>query len=338
MATIRDVARASGVSVATVSYVINNGPRPVREETRRVVLAAMEELEYHPNAMARALVSRRLNTLGVLFGRVEPAIVTNQYVTGVLEGVMSAAAERGFNVTLFTQRWKDAATSAMPLRDGRCDGVLAIAPPSDNDMVEGLAGLPLPVIVVSAAVDPGTGLPFVDVDNEQGVRLAVRHLVELGHRRIAHLAGEVSQPSAGERRRGYLAAMAEATLPVPADYLVTARYNLGAGYEPTLRLLHLPQPPTAIVAGNDALAISALEAARELGVSVPEQLSIVGFDDTPAASMVTPPMTTIRQPMARIGEWATRLLVDRIDGVPVDRLAHRARPELVVRGSTAAPS
>ncbi len=337
MATIRDVARASGVSVATVSYVINNGPRSVREETRRLVLAAMEELDYHPNAMARALVNRRVNTLGVLFGRVEPAIVTNQYVTGILEGVMSAAAERGFNVTLFTQRWKDAATSAAPLRDGRCDGVLAIAPPTDNDMIEGLAGLDLPVIVVSAAIAAETGLPFVDVDNAEGTRLAVRHLVELGHRRIAHLTGEESQPSAGERREGFLRGMAEAGLPVPAEFLVTARYNLGAGYEPTLRLLQLPQPPTALVAGNDALALSALDAARDRGISVPEQLSIVGFDDTPAAALVTPPLTTIRQPMARIGAWATRLLGDRIDGVPVAQQAHRASPELVIRATTAPP-
>src|SRR5262245_22371009 len=106
MATIRDVARESGVSVATVSYVLNDGPRRVREETRQHVLAAMERLGYYPNAVARGLARRRLHTLGVLFGRVEPALVTNEYVTGVLEGVMTAAAAAGYNVTLFTQRWE----------------------------------------------------------------------------------------------------------------------------------------------------------------------------------------------------------------------------------------
>jgi LacI family transcriptional regulator len=335
MATIRDVARESGVSVATVSYVLNDGPRPVREETRRQVLAAMDRLGYHPNGLARALARRRVHTLGVLFGRVEPAIVTNEYFTGILQGVMTEAAARGYNVTLFTRPWEDAARSAPLLNDGRTDGALVIAPLKGTDVVEGLARLDLPLVVVSAAPAPATSIPFVDVDNELGARLATEHLLSLGHKRIAHLMGEEAQPSVPARRGGFRAAMDRAGIEVPPADLVSSRYNVEGGYEAMRRLLALPQPPTAIVAGNDALALGAMSAAREFGVAVPDQLSVVGFDDIASARLVTPPLTTVRQPLAEMGAEATRLLIAQIEKEPIDRLACCVEPELILRGSTA---
>jgi LacI family transcriptional regulator len=335
MATIRDVARESGVSVATVSYVINDGPRPVREATRQQVLAAMQRLKYHPNAVARALTLGRVHTLGVLFGHVEPALVTNEYVAGVLAGVMSEAAERGYNVTLFTRRWLDAATSAPLFNDGRTDGVLLIAPLRGMDVVEGLSRLQLPLVVVSAAVASPHRVPYVDVDNEKGAELAVQHLLARGHTRVAHLMGDEAQPSVSRRREAFVRALQRAGIDVPPAYLVPGRYNAAAGYEGGLRLLALPEPPTAIFAGNDALALGAIAAARERGVAVPEQLSVVGFDDIPASRLVTPPLTTVRQPLAAIGALATRLLVAQIEREPIARLAHLKEPELVIRGSTA---
>lgn len=334
-ATIRDVAKASGVSVATVSYVLNNGPRSVRDSTRAQVLEAVERLGYHPNALARGLAGHRVNTIGVLFGRVEPEIVTNPYVSAVLQGVFSQSAELGFNVTLFTQRWKSAELSALSLKDGRCDGLLLVAPTRDTDVIPGLAALGMPVVVVSAAVDPSYRMPFVDVDNFQGAKLAVEHLLALGHRRIAHLGGDYSQPSADERRNGYLAAMGEAGLDAGPELVTECGYGKGDAVGPTRRLLMHPQPPTAVFAANDTLALDALRVARELGIRVPDQLSLVGFDDIQAAPLVTPPLTTVRQPMADIGAWATRLLEQLIEGKPVAQQAHRATPEVVVRGSSA---
>lgn len=358
MVTIRDVARESGVSVATVSYVINNGPRPVKAETRQLVLETMERLGYHPSAVAQALVRGRVNTLGILFGKVEPAIVTNEYVTSVLRGVMVVAAWSGYNVTLYTQPWTDGATSAPPFKDGRCDGVVILAPLRDSDMVESLTRLNIPLVVISASDDLPDGALSVDVQNAAGAMLATNHLIELGHTRIAHFMGEERQASVPERRHGFCQAMAAAGLEVPPEYLVRSAYNAPSGFAAAQRILTprpepgcsnkppfgytaargvlaLPQRPTAIFAGNDGIALGVLEAARELGIAVPDELSVVGFDDIPAAALVSPALTTIRQPLAEMGERATQMLIAQIEGRQTGDLSYRAEPELIIRGSTA---
>lgn len=334
MPTIIDVARESGVSVATVSYVLNDGPRPVRAATRQRVLDAVRRLGYHPNAMARGLVRRRMDTLGVLFGAVEPGVVTNSYAVGILEGVFLAAAETGHSITLFTQPWVSAEQSTAPFRDRRTDGLLMIAPLTDSDMLPALAGLDLPLVVISPASSTEE-ITSVDVDNLLGARLATEHLLALGHTRILHVTGNANQPSVAPRREGFLTAMAAAGIASPEEAVVTSAYNARIGSETMRRLLTRPEPPTAIFAGNDVLALAALDVARDLGIAVPEQLAIVGFDDIPAASLVTPSLTTVRQPLAQIGRRATRLLVARVNGEPVPARAHLEEPALVVRGTTA---
>lgn len=340
MATISDVARESGVSKTTVSFVLNDGPRPVNAQTRERVLEVMRRLNYHPNATARALTRGRTNILGVLFARTLPGIVNNQYASAVLEGILTAAMERGYNALLLTEPWQNAAVSAKALQDGRTDGVLVIAPFSDSDMVSGLAALNLPLVVISA---PATqqDVPFVDVDNAGGVHLAVQHLLSLGHTRIAHLAGDTNHYSAASRQSCFRAFLAAAGIPVPEEYVARGMFSSNAtesNRAAARHLLSLPQPPTAIFAANDALAVAALEAARGLDLSVPEQLSIVGFDDLPMASLVTPGLTTVRQPVIEIAKWATRLLVARVENKPVAFQANIVEPTLVVRGSTGPPS
>jgi LacI family transcriptional regulator len=178
----------------------------------------------------------------------------------------------------------------------------------------------------------------VDVDNARGARLAAEHLAALGHTRIAHLMGDAVQASTGERLRSLGDALDRLGILLRPDWCLPCSYNGRLGYESTCRLLALPDPPTAILAGNDSLALAAMQAARDMGVRVPEQLSVVGFDDIPTASMATPPLTTVRQPLAEIGERATRLLVARIEGDTVVPRIHRADPALVIRGSTAPPA
>jgi LacI family transcriptional regulator len=339
MATIRDVAKQSGVSVATVSYVLNDGPRPVRPETRQRVLEVMHRLNYHPNAMARGLVRRRMHTLGVLFGLVEPEIVTNPYAAAVLQGILASAADLGYNITLFPQPWKDAPHSAAAFRDRRNDGVLVVAPVEGSDMVPSLAALGLPLVVVSAP-SPVAGVPSVDVDNALGARLATEHLLSLGHTRIAHLGGDTVHHSVSVRQESFRATLAEVGVPLPPEYLVQGTYD--PTYLRTLarNLLALPKPPTAIFAGNDMIAFAVMEVAREESIAVPEQLSVVGFDDIATASLVTPPLTTIRQPLATLGSRAVRLLAQRVEGsddappVPPQTLE---TPTLVVRSTTASP-
>lgn len=332
MATIYDVAKASGVSLATVSNVINNGSRPVRPETRQRILDAIERLDYHPSAVARGLARQRTRTIGILFGVVESsAIVINAYSAAILQAVLAEAAETGYDVTHLTAPWRGAAESLRAFRDGRTDGNVIVAPPFDSDILPALVSLGLPLVAVSA---PPSGVPSVDVDDAAGARLAMGHLLSLGHRRIAHICGPLNLPSALVRREGYALALREAGIALQEEYLVPGSYRPEEGYAATRRLLALPEPPTAIFAANDEIALGVLEAAREMGVSIPGRLSLVGVDDRPVSALLTPPLTTVRQPFEEIGRRATRLLVEAIGGASPAATAELFLPHLVVRGST----
>lgn len=331
--TIKDVARACGVSEATVSYVIN-GKRVLKADTRERVFRAMREMNYHPSAVARGLSSKKVHTFGVLFGAVDSVeFVTNPYASGLLKGIMACAQREGFDITFFTAPWRSASASAPALRDGRTDGILAIAPPMKSDILAGISALNMPLVVISA--EPEAAVSNVDIDNRAGAMLAVRHLAQLGHRRIAYLMGNEDMASFESRSEGFQAAVCELGLELRPEFMLISHFDGSLAFEQTSRLLRHPQPPTAIFAGNDTIAMGVIEAARCLGVQVPSQLSVVGFDDVPAALLVTPNLTTIRQPLREIGETATELLIDymREPEVPVPKTI-LLRPELIVRGST----
>jgi DNA-binding LacI/PurR family transcriptional regulator len=332
--TIKDVARACGVSVATVSYVIN-GTRVLKPDTRVRILKAMEEMNYHPNAVARSLSSRRVYTIGVHCGVLKAAeFITNSYAAGILSGVLDRASQAEFDVTLFTARWQSVQKSAPMLRDGRTDGILLVAPPTSSDMLEGLAASGRPLVAISAPPQPG--IPVVDVDNYSGAKMSARHIIELGHKRIAAILGDTDLAAFAPRHQGFCDALEEAGLPRKPDWIVPSRFDGSLAFEQTCTLLRGREPPTAICAGNDSIAIAVLDAARSLGVHVPQQLSVVGFDDSPFAAVVTPTLTTIRQPLHAIGACAATLLIERMEKQnPQDsQQVHLLAPELVVRDST----
>jgi len=353
--TLRDVAHAAGVSPYTVSVVLNGARSNTRvsEATRVRIREAADSLQYHPNAIARGLARRRTNTVGVLFGVLSSTdAFANPYASGLLQGIVNESAARDFDVLLYTEYWRDAERSAVRFRDGRSDGMILIAPLTDTDMVPGLASLPMPLVAISP--DPATRpghVPCVDVDNVAGIRFAVEHLAGLGHRRIAHLMGNENVASVPLRRAAFCTAMAAVGLEVPPGYLVPCTYDASTVPDVLPRVLALPEPPTAIVAGNDNIAIAVLETARNLGIDVPGALSVVGFDDIPSSEKVTPKLTTVRQPLTEIGREAARLLLDRIDGradgwgstnsapdeshPPPD--CQLVAPVLIVRESTAPP-
>jgi Transcriptional regulators len=341
--TLTDVARAAGVSPYTVSVVLNGARSNTRvsEATRARILESAAALRYHPNAMARSLVKRRASAIGVLFSVVESTeALANPYASGLLQGIVTRAAHRGYDVLLYNERWQDAAHSAARYRDRRTDGVIVVAPLTDTDIVPGLALLDIPLVAVSAAsvaCPPGTA--NVDVDNALGVRLAVEHLLAGGHRRIAHLMGNENVASVPLRRQAFLDVMAEAGLSVPEAYVVPCTYDATTVGEALDHLLRRPEPPTALLAGNDNIAIAALNYARENNLSVPEELSVVGFDDIPAASQVTPRLTTVHQPLHEIGGAAADTLIDRIEGAadapaPAGDGSRYLEPSLVIREST----
>ena len=337
MTTIKDVAKACGVSTATVSYVLN-GKRVLLPETRERVLRTMRDLNYHPSAVARGLSHKRMYTIGILFGTVNTmVVVTHPYTSSILQGVLKASSEAGYNVTFYTDPWRTADSSAASYRDQRTDGIVVVGPPMDSDIVSGLVQYNVPIVAVSFPCEP-FGITSVDTDNAQAARLVIRHLIDLGHKRIAHLTGPANMLSSCDRQDGFYATMAEAGLEVPPEYVAgPGAYNEEQSYHETRRLLTLPTPPTAIFAANDMNALGAIRAAKDLGISVPIRLSVVGIDDTPEGANAAPPLTSIRQPLIEIGETAANLLLRQLSGDPVTPRAHLLDPELIVRGSTAPP-
>lgn len=355
-ATIRDVARECGCSITTVSYVINNGPRGVHPETKKRVLEAMARLRYHPSAVARGLNRKHLDAIGIVFPHPEASLVVNPFFGGVLDGIIKVAAKERQNVTLYTGlEWRGAEQSLPAFRDRRVDGLLLLSPRTNTDIVSRLTEAHIPLVVVSST---GTDkrITSVDVDNAAAARIAVTHLLALGHRRIGLLAGEPNAPSTPGRRQGYLGALASRRLAADPALMLDDLYEdawSDAGVKGPLgfydeswghtgmgRLLALPDPPSAVFAENDMIARGAYRACSEAGVGIPERMSIVGFDDTPLALHVTPPLTTVRQPMADLGATAARLLLETLRADPARRQPAQKitlPAELIVRGSTQAP-
>lgn len=350
--TIKDVARVSGVSVGTVSNVLNNRGTTVRADKRGRVLQAARALNFQPSAAARSLVRGRTRTVGVLFHTGTSSVVVDPYASTILQGILNGAASAGYGVLLYPEPWRDQEQGIRMFADRRVDGILVIAPRVEHipDMVA--LGLPLALVSVRyeqsrerESASEGSITAAVDVDNVAGGRLATEHLLALGHRKIAHLFGDHFQRSAHEREAGWRDALADAGISPPPEYCIVCDYQGDPAYEATQRLLALPDPPTAIFAANDKSAFECVRAARDGGVSVPGDLSVVGFDDIPSAALVTPPLTTVRQPLAQIGSAAVELLLARLEKNTAGQAEVTApapaadfllfSPELVVRGSTA---
>lgn len=337
MPTIRDVARACNVSTATVSYVIN-GKNTLLPETRERVMRKMREMNYHPSAVARGLNNKRMNTFGILFDNVGSEIaIWHPYTSGILQGVVAASAEVGCNVTIFTELWRNAEESLPKLRDQRTDGIIIVAPPSDTDILPSLLSAGSKVVTISSE-SVSFGIPSVDVDNACGISRAVGHLRELGHTKIAYLGGQLTMFSGKVRLAAFEAALHTVSLNVLPDYIMLSSYeDIPLSYSSARQLLSLPDPPTAIVAGNDQIAFSVLAAACDLGVSIPDQLSVTGFDDIADAAIKQHLLTTLKQPLREIGVAATRLLAQLVSGEYVPAECLLIEPTLVVRATTGSP-
>lgn len=329
--TLADVARMAGVSKMTVSNVINN-KSGVSESTRRRVQRAVEQSGYLANPAARLLAGRRMNLIGVMAPR-----FGWPYVNEVVNGASTAAEAAGLNLAIFTtSEHPEVERERAALLRGLADGVLLVLPGlggggSGADSLRLLRGVP--VVVVDAE-----GPHNVRADNAAGARLAAQHLLELGHRRIGHVLGPTeSRADAAERRAGFLAALAGAGVPAPPEYLASGDYSEAGGARAGHALLSLPERPTAIFAANDASALGVLRAAQALGLRVPRDLSVVGFDDLPLAAHTRPALTTVRQPLHQMGAAGVGLLIELARGAAPPEQHLRFPTELVRRDSTGPP-
>jgi LacI family transcriptional regulator len=338
--TIADVARAAGVSKVAASAVVNRSRTSARVSvaTRERVLAAARDLRYVPNVAAQSLTRPGMNMFGVAFNRPEFTFSSNPYVVSVLEGVLEAATHADFNVTLFSKPWVDAAHSIGPYSNGRTDGLIIIAPVLGSDMISELSALGLPLVLVSGPAGIGN-VTMVNMDNVRAGEMAAQHLFDLGHRHIGFVSSgdEDTIADARDRSDGFLGRLAALGAPVPGDLIAPGSFNPHDGYDAALQILNRPDPPTAIFAANDYSAMGTLRAAASLGISVPESLSVLGFDDVPEARTTTPPLTTIRNPSVAMGKQAADLLIAQIAGEPAAPKIHLYPPELVIRESAAAP-
>lgn len=326
--SIRDVARLAGVSYQTVSRVINNSPQ-LRPETAAKVRSAIAELKFVPNQAARALATSRSRLIGVLGPR-----TTTFGVATMIQAVESAARAAGYRLTvtnLATSAPGDVRASIDHLMQQSVEGLIAVAPQTRVLPILDELQLPVPVQIVSS-----TGTTSSHNHQTAGARAAVRHLIELGHTRILHIAGPRDWVEADHRMRGYLAEMdAHDLSPRPP---VLGDWSAQFGFEAGLELLRT-EDATAVFAGNDHMALGFMHAVRAIGRSVPEDISVVGFDDVPESAHLWPPLTTVRQDFAGIG---TRAVIDLLTalGVDVEDIA-AGEPDhlrLIVRSSTAPPS
>ncbi len=337
--TIRDVAKASGVSTMAVSYVLNDRPGKVGRETRERIKNTIKELHYRPSAVARGLSRRRLNAIGVIFHvRASTKLVSTPYFGDILGGILESSMEHSQSTTLFTEVGDaDHGNRLNAYCDGRCDGLIFVAPRDRANLVAALANQRVPHVFISdLGDDPQTS--YVDVDNLAAAKKAMEYLIERGHRRIALLGGDDDQSSAQRRREGYLLAMEEAGIEVDLTLVHSGKYSPKWGYDGTERLLELSgKRPTAIFCASDEIALGALVAARMFGVSVPDDLSIMGFDDTTGAATSNPPLTTVRQPLHRIGCEAVELLLEMIDSGEMHGQRRILESEIITRGTVAPP-
>lgn len=326
--TMQQVAAEAGVSISTVSKVIN-GRYGVSAETFDHVTAVINRLGYEASLVARSLRNQRTNVIGVLVADFEP------FSTEVLKGAADAIRGAGYELVAYSAGgrvdehvgWERRYLSRV--MGTLVDGAVLVTPTVTDVQYDGHV----------VAVDPHTGrssLPTVTSDNLQGARLGIAHLIELGHRRIGMVTGRPDLISAELREQGFREAHAAAGVPVDESLMVLGNYDPELAREAARELLTLADPPTAIFAANDISALAVLEVATELGVSVPSQLSLLGFDNIPESALAHPPLTTVQQPMRQMGHDAIAMLVELIAGRhPETHLT--LETTLVRRASTSAP-
>jgi LacI family transcriptional regulator len=337
MANIRELAQRSGVSVATVSRVLNGYP-DVRDETRRRVLEYARELDYTPSAAAQTLVTKRSQVIGVLLdtGAGHPDI-HHPFFQEVLVGLKHGVGEGGFDLLLFaTEHPGNGFETPSVLRRAkhhRVDGVVLMGVDPGDAEVQKLVRSRIPCVAVDLdLVGPRTG--YVMSDNVAGSRMAVRHLYELGHRLVATIAGPNSTRPGVDRLLGYREEMDRLGLAALEGYEQEGDFYPETGYASMQALLALQRPPTAVFAASDLMAAGAIRAVQERGLRVPHDVSIVGFDDIQLAGLMRPSLTTVRQDKTGLGVAAADALIRMLDQ-PETSPAIRALPvELVVRGST----
>jgi DNA-binding LacI/PurR family transcriptional regulator len=326
--TIKDVAELAGVHPSTVSRVINNDSR-ISEKTKEKVILIINKLGYTPNAIARGLKTKRTYTLGMLIPD-----ITNPFFAEIARGVEDAASKNNFNVILCNtdDKLKKERTYLQILRGKRVDGfILGTAHIKDKSILE-LEKNKFPYILVSRNIE-GLEKNCIIVDDIEGGKIATEYLIKLGHRRIAHITGPLQTRSALNRLKGYKLALKKYEIEYRDELVGEGDFKIKGGYQIMKRFLKLSEPPAAIFAANDLLALGAMQAIQKKNFHIPEDFCVVGFNDIELASFVYPALTTIRQPMLEMGAIAVKMLLRIIEEGEFNQRKIVLKPKLIIRES-----
>jgi len=335
--TLRDIAEAVGVDVSAVSRVLNNsrtGSR-VSETTRQSILDTAKAMRYQPNALARNLDGRRIGMFGVVLGSINDLIL-HPYTGIMLQGVVDGATEASCQPILFTTSWDEAEASVEVFCDRRADGLIVFSPPEHSTLITQVMEHSLPV--VGFDLSPGRyNCPQVGLDERKAFQTSVSHLMSLGHQRIAYVSATIGTYYSQYRQAVAESVMKELGVKEPQVHILPVELPIPSNNAAVRELLDSPNRPTAIFTYNDYVALAIMDAAKGMGIVVPDQLSVIGFDDLPIAALASPPLTTFYQPTRHMGRAAVRLLMSLIndksdDPVPSQPLLFP--PNFVIRKST----
>jgi LacI family transcriptional regulator len=328
--TLEQIAKQAGVSRSTVSRVMNNHPN-VDSETRTHVLSVAETLNYHPNIAARGLAAGRTNILGLVIPTGVSALFTDPYFPLLIQGVTSACTLQDHSVMLWLADPEfDRHTSRQVLQGGLIDGVILASAVNDDPMLEALLNRGLPFVMVGRRPDDDR-VSYVDVDNRSSARELVAYLLRLGYSRVATITGPQNMIAGLDRLEGYHTALRDRRVTPDPQLIIEADFTEEGGHRAMQRLL--PLAPDAVFAASDAMAVGALRALREAGRRVPEDIAVAGFDDMPFAARTDPPLTTVRQPIQRLGALAAETLIDLISYPDTGPRRIILSTELVIRAS-----
>ncbi len=326
--TIKDVAELAEVHPSTVSRVINGNPR-ISEKTKNRVLLIIKKLGYTPNAIARGLKTKRTHTLGMLIPD-----ITNPFFAEIARGVEDAANKNSFNVILCNtdDKLKKERTYLDILKEKRVDGLILGTAHTKDDSILKLEKNNFPYILVSRNIEE-LDKNCIIIDDVVGGIMATEYLIRLGHRRIAHITGPLKVRAAIDRVDGYKNALKKYHIEYKEELIEEGDFRIKSGYQAMKKFLDLPEPPTAIFAANDLLALGAMQAIQKMKFHIPEDFSIIGFDDIRVSSFVYPPLTTIRQPMLEMGILAVKMLLKIIEEGEFNQRRIILQPKLIIRES-----
>jgi len=330
--TIIEVAAEAGVSFATVSRVINNDTH-VKPETRERVLAAMQRLGYVANRQARSLAGGKSNTIGLLV----PDLGTG-YIGEIIRGIDTELSWNDIDLVLYTthRTATKEANYVANLARGMVDGLLLVLPRNPVDYIETLTRRNFPFVLID---HQGTAenCPAVGATNWQGAYTATEYLITLGHRRIGFITGSIDLGCSQDRLKGYRSALRTHHIAETPELVYEGTFFQPDGYAGACALLDLPDHPTAIFASNDVMAMGVMDAIRNRGLRIPDDISVVGFDNIPQSAMVYPPLTTVQQPLEQMGRVAAQMLISILNNAEKDTSRIELPTELIVRGSTSSP-